>query len=998
MSEKTQRIPGRTFFQYETGDTIYIYSSLEKIVLTTDNKENSDELVYIDTNKHNKIYADTVQLNGDLVLNPKYSFQLFAREMRCLIPGITTIRSNGKSGDAIKSRPIKANKAGRGIDGKNKSGEPYHCTENTQDGHPGAHADASIVSGNNGNNGGEIVLYAHKLVLPDDKSRLSCEALGGNGQQGQDGQDGGDGGAGFYRLYDRFLGKSIYQSGYGGQGGNATYGGKGGDGGNGGTISIWIESASFGTDDIRNRGGAGGKKGNNGTPGTGGKHSNNRSDRSTPGLSYEVTSGSWDAGYTTITYWRIWEKRKDGNRDDREVSTTQAPNGGYTGTAKPDGSSGKEGITNLHFNPDTLASATHLMMLLERAQAMHLIAGLRAEGSISKDTLQQSFKSICELLDWIIQRSAWVQDEGRKKAANRNPLEVRAFEDVFNTAKRLRSYAAAGLSPFGENILDPVIPNLSYDTLDTFLRDNIENLRIIEKEYHDALEAENGYGNEQNAFSRRTNANIALSSITKEQKSKCLEVLRETAAEIESIDQSVFELKEQLIDRADAFKAAVTAFQFPTWSELVEAATMIAFTKYLAPVEGIDLLVKGITETSSDDETKIKKDLIIQETGTLKEDLEGSLRTSYSSLGTIESGEQKLLLADLAQYNKIVQKFMRLSSAKELHQLIQTFFSTVSGKNDLIIQYNNLILKIAQLDERLKNLDAEQAQNLADMSALNDPAVAYLTASLARRYGVVLERCAHELCTLERAYRYSTLEDTSKIFRDLFSVDMQWGGSRDILYHLTPGKLRDCKQELAFAYKSYLNDQTNQPARFPIHNADPGIILKLQPNDKKPGFIKGDGGYAFEFSIVRTQKEQEESSGFGRYIHELASAYDVRLSGDKGNAVKLRVTLHDGHHEKISAILFHGARDTIYGKYDTFHQYQLRSGVNFETITEPQIVGSEYLKKALLQSELDQEVYRRIGPYGKWRLFLPTKNGANPNLDPATIKEFELEFSVTFRG
>ncbi|WP_201700369.1 hypothetical protein [Paraburkholderia hiiakae] len=108
MSEKSKRISGRTFFQYEDEDTVYTYSSLNEIVLTNDNTKKSDNLVYLHPNKHNKIFADAIALYGNLTVNANYSLTLFAREIRCPVRRKTIIRASGRHGTALAENWLEA--------------------------------------------------------------------------------------------------------------------------------------------------------------------------------------------------------------------------------------------------------------------------------------------------------------------------------------------------------------------------------------------------------------------------------------------------------------------------------------------------------------------------------------------------------------------------------------------------------------------------------------------------------------------------------------------------------------------------------------------------------------------------------------------------------------------------------------------------------------------------------------------------------------------------
>jgi hypothetical protein len=1010
MSEKAKKIPGRTFFQYEDDDTVYVYSSLNEIVLTNDNKTKSDNLVYLHPSKHNKIYADRIALYGDLTLNARYSLTLFAREIRCPIGIRTVIRANGRHGaDMVEHWRQETPAADRGHDGENRDGKPFHCTENTQDGGTGGDAKEPILPGTDGQKGGTIVIYAQTLSLKDAQSQLICEVRGGNGQQGQDGQGGGDGGDGFYRLYDRFLGATIYQSGYGGNGGNATYGGKGGDGGGGGAVQVRFSSIiAIGTDGLvpvgdkgfvaTLAGGTKGLRGKPGKPGRGGRHSNNRDDRSCDALKYEVRRGNWHSGYWSETCWREWERRKENDgRDDLEVGRTQAVDGRLTGNEQPDGANGKDGAVS-PLNPDTIVSATHLLMMLERAKADHLVASLQVDpASLADKKSANPFRKICELLDWIIERSRWAQSTTESGEAHRSLLDIDAFRDIHVTAQRLKSYAANRYSPFGKDLINPVIPNLSYALLDTALKGRIERLNKIKSEYDGVLKAGENYRDAQDAFNRRTNTNEAARQVFQKKKDECLAELPELAKRIEETRRTLAPMKEQLRQRVDDFKQAVTEFSL-NWDDLVEAITMTVFEDSLAIVEGVDLLHKGLTEVTSDDGEKINKGMIVQQTIALKGDLEKSLSVGYNSRsGELKAGEGlELLLADLQEYDRLVKKFISYTKAKELHRLIQKFFQTASKLNDAIWQYNTVVLEIAQCNERLRSLNDEQGQTLASIASMNGPGVAYLTASLARRYSVALDECAQQISFLERAFRYCTLGQTSGAFHELFGVDMAWGENDDILHRLTPDTLEGCKNKLVDEYLTYLDNQSNKPSRFPEASDDPKLLLTLRPDASGtyPFVFREGEGYRLHFNIVRGRDDQLSDDDY--YIPEIADGYDVRLVNEGHNGIKLHVTLEDGSvPETIWAVLEHGNVDTIYDKDGEPHRFRLKGYVNVAVMTTPTVAGP---KLSAAESVSSMDTYRQIGPYSDWTLFLSVRTGTNPNLDPKKIRGLQLELSVTLRG
>jgi hypothetical protein len=385
------------------------------------------------------------------------------------------------------------------------------------------------------------------------------------------------------------------------------------------------------------------------------------------------------------------------------------------------------------------------------------------------------------------------------------------------------------------------------------------------------------------------------------------------------------------------------------------------------------------------------------------------------------------LLATLDRWEKLVDQFINLESAKALEHDIRALTDAVRVRGDAITDFNSKLMDVLFLASVISDNEDTRTKSLAAAANLNDPAMPAALSFLARHHQARKDAVIEMVYLANRAYANWMLDDGtamvpakdrpkhgSNVFREVIVASDPWDNKNvDVYGAIDWAVLETCKTKLEEWFRSDIGKHSGDPQPFGsseesglvISIADAGVIKRFQ----------NIGSYGSKKNVHIAAVTITEHGLGGTFSNEhLKGFWDTRLTA-------LRVFLNGafrepGHgDERIQIQFIHDSSDQYFtekGALRTFSRPQLDP----KTFIYNGAKGAErYVRdaKGLLTDrfvdayiEMDGLIgsatpgnfaaddknarYAGIGPFTLWTILVDPKQNPGLNLTELTSIELQL--------
>ncbi|PRQ08101.1 hypothetical protein [Enhygromyxa salina] len=908
-----------------------ILSSLERLVLTTEDGVDDDDVVSVDPELDLFVYANAVEVRTSLVL-PGRKILMVARE----IGGVGSASATIDVSAARSPEPLPAP-------------APPNAPSSAAGGRDGAQGrdGAAGQAGQAGGHAGSIDLWFGDVLSP-----LTLRANGADGQAGQGGAAGSKGaygGLGYTssrktrRRKNSVVRKPVrVKAGMGGPGGNGGPGGRGGSGGHAGVLII------RGRADSRLRG-------------------------SLSVLSCEAVGGTGGAGGI------------GGSGGAGGSSRHRAP-----AAEGAQGADGEPGIDGRDTPPDLRvldfvaladhAIASHQAALLQQANLHYLAAdpNHRPEG----------YRRAAELLDWITLSTAAIH-EGQAESAERSPECAATLRGVYCEARARLAQLSQGLDAFGNT--QDYCPKASLELYADSIQRRLEMLATVEVAHKTYVENLADHRRARAALEDgRRQAEVLAGEFRVE-----VEQLQAQCADlqvrIEQVHAEVLRRRVQLESSLARFRTKIEGVAGCNIGDVFNAASMLVFLPMMwtgskaqggfwgsvgaAVAMGTGGIIERGVRYADVGHGSVPRKLLLGQVELIAKDLK-SLSDGYRAhqIGfEVDDAYGQKLMVFQQEFNATLQQYADVVESQSARRAMRDFVDIVARRNALAMEFNELANRQLERSGTIDQLVAQSRQLSQDLARSTQPDLHRMVAFMGGLYHRAVEQVLRHIYQASRALAFWSLEQPRSPFAEIVRAD-----SPAPLDHAT---LTAAADNLLSAYQSAVEAMRNLPQRFPdaarARATKPRGIVELITDDTHPDELARFRKTGELYVNVRpaTPTTSSDESSFAGLANVRLTEVRAWILGAVTATGRLHVTLESDGAEVI--VDRHGRPRSFRHAWDRVaFVYRLAD----DTIEIDGTIGSVSQRTR----------YASIGPFTRWRL--KVEPHLNAGLDLSQVRLIELDF------